>query len=228
MGLFIGLHTPKPGDLSARSTSPSRGREGGRMLFLTFLFAVFIAGFAAAGEPPGEDTLPPLVTISTRVETPEANVANAVTVVDEKKIESRRAETILEMLREVPGVDVVQSGSRGNTASIFIRGANADQTLVLVDGIEVNSPTLGEFDFAHLTTENVERIEVLRGAGGTLYGSQAIGGGRNIITKRGEGPPALTLSAAGGNGATHREFTTLRGSEGRLGYSFSVADIGSD
>ena len=198
------------------------------MLFLAFLFAIFIAGFAAAAEPPAEDTLPPLVTISTRVATPEANVANAVTVVDEKKIESRRAETVLEMLREVPGVDVVQSGSRGNAASIFIRGANADQTLVLVDGVEVNSPTLGEFDFAHLTTENVERIEVLRGAGGTLYGSQAIGGVINIITKKGDGPPALTLSAAGGNGATHREFAALRGSAGRLGYSLTVGHLQSD
>jgi vitamin B12 transporter len=197
------------------------------MLFLAFLFSVFIAGFAAAAEP-AEETLPPLVTISTRVETPEANVANSVTVVDEKKIEARREESVVDMLREVPGVDVVQSGSRGNTATVFIRGAESDQVLVLVDGVEVNSTTLGEFDFAHLTTENVERIEVLRGAGGTLYGSQAIGGVINIITKRGYGPPSLTVSAAGGNGTTQRQTAALRGSQDRLGYSLSVGHLQSD
>lgn len=198
------------------------------MFFLAFLFAVFISGFAMAGEPPAEETLPPLVTISTRVETPEANVANSVTVVDEKKIESRREGSVLEMLRDIPGVDVVQSGSRGNATSVFIRGAESDQVLVLVDGVEVNSTTLGEFDFAHLTTENVERIEVLRGAGGTLYGSQAIGGVINIITKKGDGPPSLTVSAAGGNGYTQRQTAALRGAADRLGYSLSVGHLQSD
>ena len=198
------------------------------MFFRALLVSLLIPGFALGPEPVAEDTLPPLVTISTRVETPEESVANSVTVIDEKKIESRREESVLEMLRDVPGIDVVQTGSRGNSASVFIRGANSDQTLVLVDGVEVNSATLGEFDFAHLTTENVERIEVLRGAGGTLYGSQAIGGVINIITKRGDGPPALTVSAAGGNGTTHREVAALRGAVDRLGYSFSVANLRSD
>jgi len=198
------------------------------MFFLVLFFSIFFSSWAGAAEPGQEETLPPLVSISTRVETPEQNVANSVTIIDEKKIESRKAETVLELLREVPGVDVVQSGSRGNGTSVFIRGAESDQVLVLVDGVEVNSATLGAFDFAHLTTENVERIEVLRGAGGTLYGSQAIGGVINIITKRGEGPPALTLAAAGGNGATPRQVAALRGSEGRLGYSLSVAHLQTD
>ena len=198
------------------------------MLFLIFLFSFLISGFAAAANAEEVETLPPIVTISTRVETPEANVANSVTVIDDKKIESRREESVLEMLRDVPGVDVVQSGSRGTSASVFIRGANSDQTLVLVDGVEVNSTTLGEFDFAHLTTENVERIEVLRGAGGTLYGSQAIGGVINIITKKGGGPPSLTVSAAGGNGYTQRQTAALRGSQDKLDYSLSVAHLQSD
>jgi vitamin B12 transporter len=195
------------------------------MFFLILFFIFLIPDFAAAAE---EETLPPLVAISTRVDIPEENVANSVTVIDDKKIQSRQAETVLEMLRDVPGVDVVQSGSRGNGTSIFIRGADSDQVLVLVDGVEVNSTTLGSFDFAHLTTENVERIEVLRGAGGTLYGSQAIGGVVNIITKKGDGPPELTLSNGGGNGSTHREVAALRGTEGKLGYSLSVAHLQSD
>ena len=198
------------------------------MFFLVFLVSVLISGFAAAANAVEVETLPPLVTISTRVDTPEANVANSVTVIDDKKIEARRAESVLEMLRDVPGVDVVQNGSRGNTASVFIRGSESDQVLVLVDGVEVNSTTLGQFDFAHLTTENIDRIEVLRGAGGTLYGSQAIGGVINIITKKGGGPPSLTVSAAGGNGYTQRQAAALRGTQDRLDYSLSVAHLQSD
>jgi vitamin B12 transporter len=195
--------------------------------FFVFLFLVF-ANFASAAEPPREETLPPLVSISTRVETPEENVTSSVTVIDEKKVQAKQAETVLELLRAVPGVDIVQSGSRGNGTSVFIRGSDSDQVLVLVDGVEVNSTTLGSFDLAHLTTENVERIEVLRGAGGTLYGSHAIGGVINIITKKGDGPPQLTLSAAGGNGSTHRQTGGLRGSEGKLGYSLSASHLQSD
>jgi vitamin B12 transporter len=197
------------------------------MFFLVFFLAVLISNFALAAESEREETLPPLVSISTRVETSEENVTNSVTLIDDKKIQARQAETVLELLREVPGVDVVQSGSRGNGTSVFIRGADSDQVLVLIDGVEVNSTTLGSFDFAHLTTENIDRIEILRGAGGTLYGSQAIGGVINIITKRGEGPPELMLSAAGGNGWTHRQVGTLRGTEGKLAYFFSASQLQS-
>lgn len=192
-----------------------------------FFISVLLSTFAYAAEPGQEESLPPVVITATRVETPQDEVTTSVTVIRDKKIEARQAETVLEMLREVPGVDVVQSGSRGNSTSVFIRGSDSDQVLVLVDGIEVNSTTLGSFDFAHLTTENIDRVEVLRGAGGTLYGSQAIGGVINIITKRGEGAPELTLSAAGGNGSTHRQVLSLRGMEGKLGYSLSAAHLQS-
>jgi vitamin B12 transporter len=100
--------------------------------------------------------------------------------------------------------------------------------LVLIDGVEVNSTTAGAFNFAHLTTENIERIEILRGAGGTLYGSQAIGGVINIITKKGQGPLQLGLSAEGGNGWTNRQTLTLNGGVGKLGYTFSAARLESD
>jgi vitamin B12 transporter len=111
---------------------------------------------------------------------------------------------------------------------VFVRGSNSNQVLVLVDGVEVNSPTLGSFNFAHMTTENVDRIEILRGAGGTLYGSQAVGGVIHVITNRGEGPPRLTLSAEGGNGHTHRQVLGLSGGEGKFGYSLTAARIESE
>lgn len=120
--------------------------------------------------------LEPVVVTATRVETPLKEVAPAVTVVTQEDMQQQQAKTVAEALRNVPGLEVEQQGSRGTTTSVFIRGAEPDQTLVLIDGVKVNSVTLGYFDFANLTTENVDRIEVLRGGGGTLYGSEAVGG----------------------------------------------------
>jgi vitamin B12 transporter len=148
-------------------------------------------------------------------------------VITAKDIAAQQAETVLQVLRNVPGLDVVQTGSRGAGTSVFVRGSESDHVLVLLDGVEVNSTTLGAFNFAHLTTENIERIEIIRGSGGTLYGSHAIGGVINIITKKGRGPLELGLSAEGGNGPTDRQTLTLNGEAGKLGYSFSAARMAS-
>src|SRR4051812_46631380 len=121
----------------------------------------------AGGEPIGT-----IVVTATRTEMPLADAPTSITVVDEGEIQARQSETVLDALRTVPGLDIVQTGSRGTETDLLIRGAEPDQTLVLIDGVEVNSVTLGGFDFANLTTDNIERIEVLRGSGGTLYGSQ--------------------------------------------------------
>jgi vitamin B12 transporter len=172
-----------------------------------------------------QDTLPPVVVTATRTETPQRDVAASISVVTAEDIRAQEADTVLEVLRGVPGLDVVQSGSRGALTSVFIRGSESEHILVLIDGVEVNSTTLGAFNFAHMTTENIDRIEILRGAGGTLYGSQAIGGVINIITKKGEGSPQFTASAAGGNGRTHQQVLALTGGTGPLGYSLSVSRL---
>ena len=195
-----------------------------------FFFGAFLSFFlftdSPAAEPREEETLKPVVVTATRIETPQEEVTTSITVITAEDIRAQQAETVSEVLRNVPGLDVVQSGSRGTTTSVFIRGSDSDQVLVLIDGVEVNSTTAGAFDFAHLTTENVERIEVLRGAGGTLYGSQAFGV-VHVITQRGEGPPRLTFSTEGGNGRTHRQVLGLRGGEGKWGYSLTAARLES-
>jgi len=199
------------------------------MKVFAVLFIVFSLGWMPvfAAQPP-EATLPPMFVTSTRTEVPLEQITTSATVITAKDIQDQQAVTVLEALRTVPGLDVVQTGSRGTGTSVFIRGADADQVLVLIDGVEVNSTSAGAFNFAHLTTENIERIEILRGAGGTLYGSQAIGGVINIITKRGRGPAEFGLSAEGGNGWTNRQTFSLSGEMGRLGYSFSGARMESD
>jgi len=175
-----------------------------------------------------EEELGTIVVTATRTETPLEEVSTSMTVVTEEEIRQQQAETVAEALRMVPGLDVRQNGSRGNTTSVFIRGAEPDQTLVLIDGVEVNSVTLGRFNFADLTTDNIERIEILRGSGGTLYGSQAIGGVINIITRKGTGKPTVSVSAEGGNGSTHREVATFSGALGKVGFSGSAAYIETD
>jgi vitamin B12 transporter len=191
------------------------------------LFLIPIPSSLTAAEPP-EVTFPPVVVTATRTEIPEQDATTSISVISAETIRAQQAETVLEALRNVPGLDVVQTGSRGTNTAIFIRGSESDHVLVLIDGVEVNSTTVGAFNFAHLTTENVERIEILRGAGGTLYGSQAIGGVINIITKRGRGPLELGLSAEGGNGPTYRQTLALSGEAGKLGYSFSAGRLASD
>ncbi len=166
-----------------------------------------------------------VVVTATRTETPIEEVSTSVTVITEEEIRQQQAETVAEVLRNVPGLDVSQNGSRGTVTSVFIRGAESDQTLVLIDGVEVNNATGGSFNFADLTTDNVERVEVLRGSGGTLYGSEAVGGVINIITKRGTGAPTASVSAEGGNGSTHREVATFSGLLGKVGVSGSAAYI---
>jgi vitamin B12 transporter len=170
----------------------------------------------------------PVVVTATRMETPLQETAASVTIVDAEDIQQRQAETVIDALRTVPGLDVIQNGSRGTTSNIFIRGAESDQTLVLIDGVEVNSVTLGAADFSNLTTENIGRIEVLRGGGGTLYGSQAIGGVINILTQKGEGAPTASVSSEGGNGSTHREVLSFSGTHGIVSFSGALANIDTD
>jgi len=160
---------------------------------------------AADGKSAGTAQLDPVVVTATRTQTPLSDVPQTVTVITREDIEESKVETVGDLLRAVAGVEVLQSGGRGTTTSVFIRGSESDEVLVLIDGVQVNSVTLGAFDFANLTPEGFDRVEVLRGGGGSLYGSEAIGGVINLITRRGATPPSGAISVAGGNGSTDRE-----------------------
>jgi vitamin B12 transporter len=195
---------------------------------LLFLCLFLFLSVDLRGAEVAEPTLPPVFVTSTRTETPLQQVTTSASVVTSKDIQDQEAALVLETLRRVPGLDVVQSGSNGTNATIFIRGSESDHVLVLIDGVEVNSTTLGAFNFAHLTTDNIERIEIIRGSGGTLYGSQAIGGVINIITKKGQGPLQAGLSLEGGNGWTNRQVLSLKGGAGKLGYFFTASRMQSD
>ncbi len=178
--------------------------------------------------PAQETRLKTIVVTATRVAQPIDQIGTTVTVVPDQQMESQKIHSVGTALQQVPGVTVTQSGSPGTESDVSIRGASPSQSLILIDGVEVNLATTGAYDIANLTTQNLNRIEVLRGAGGSLYGSQAIGGVVNILSQEGEGPPAATLLSEGGNGATQRQIATLGGAQGKLGFSGSVDYFSSE
>src|ERR1700687_263180 len=187
-----------------------------------------VADAAALAAQDAKPELPEIVVTATRTHTRLEDIPASVTVIDGTDIEQRGQHTAAEALRGAPGVDVVEFGSPGQSAVAAIRGAAPDQVLVQVDGVEVNTPTVGQFDFADLTSDNLDRIEVLRGGGGSLYGSEAIGGVINVITRRGDGPFRLSLSGEGGSASTHREAVGLRGARGPLAVAGTASFFASD
>ncbi len=176
---------------------------------------------------PGDTALEPMVVTSNRYETPIDEVGSSITVITSKEIERSKKASVLELLRSVPGLDVVRTGGPGQLTNVYLRGSNPWQTLVLLDGVELNDPSTigGELDFANLSTDNVERIEILRGPQSTLYGSSAMGGVINIITKRGKGNPKGFVSAEGGTYYTSREKAGISGGTDAVNYSLGVSRL---
>jgi vitamin B12 transporter len=167
--------------------------------------------------------LEPVVVTATTVETPAEQLGASVTVVDGNDFQTRHYPTVDEALRKVPGLEIQRSGSFGKTTSITIRGLNANQVQVLIDGVRVKSPTLGQVDLSDVSPDLIDRIEVIRGPQSTLYGADAIGGVVNIITKKGSGPASGSVQVEGGNRDTLGSRGTVSGNYKILDYAFSAS-----
>jgi vitamin B12 transporter len=205
---------------SVRLSTPVRAALAGSSAALAAL-----APAASRGQSPAaRDTasLPPVVVTATRVPLAVPVQPAAVTVLDGADLRARGLVSVAQALREVPGAAVVQSGSFGGVTSLFLRGGESRFTKVLVDGVPANQPG-GSFDFAFLTTDNIERIEIVRGPASVLYGSDAMSGVVQIFTRRGGGPPAPRASVRAGTYGTVDADVGLRGGGGRLGYSLGAA-----
>lgn len=167
----------------------------------------------------------PVTVTANRTEVPLAATGSSVTVIEREEIERKRHATVLEVLRTVPGLAVVQTGGPGRTTSVFIRGGGAAHTLVLVDGVRVNSTTSGALDFANLKADEVERIEIVRGPQSTLYGSEAMAGVISITTRRGRGESEVRIDAEAGTDDRRRLRASTSGSAGRVDYSVAVGGL---
>jgi vitamin B12 transporter len=182
-----------------------------------------------AGAGGASDELQSIVVTATRIPTPQSQIASSITVITAEDIAARQQQSLPDALKEVPGLNLVQSGGPGGQTSIFMRGTDSNHTKVLVDGIDLSDPSnpTGAFDFAHLLLQDVQRVEVLRGPQSGLYGSDAIGGIINIITKSGAGPAQLIATLQGGSFATFNQAASIGGAADRLHYMFTVDHIHS-
>ncbi|HED38251.1 MAG TPA: TonB-dependent receptor, partial [Ignavibacteria bacterium] len=131
--------------------------------------------------------------------------------------------------KDVYGLSLTTQGGPGSLTGVYIRGANPGQTLVLIDGIEMNMPSApsNSFDFADLPVDNIQRIEILRGPQSTLYGSDALAGVIDIITKKGYGKPKYFLSTEGGSYSTFRAMAGVNGGYKSLNYSVTLSRLQS-
>jgi vitamin B12 transporter len=198
-----------------------------RQHLVWLLVLVLMAPLAAHAQEPKR--VDPVVVTATPVETPAEQLGASVSVVAGEDFQTYHYPTVDEALRSVPGVEVRRSGAYGKTTSVTIRGANANQVQVLVDGLRVKSPTLGQVDLADISPDLIERIEVIRGAQSTLYGADAIGGVINIITRKGKGGPfQATVQQEVGNYDTLVSRATVYGAWKILNYALSASHFESN
>jgi vitamin B12 transporter len=209
-------------------------KSKGLMLLLVFAVLVLAAPLAAQEEEPKEEQPEeeeaPAAAVSeevfvtaTRIEASRETLGSSTTSVDSQQIEETRKTTVPEVLRTVPGLEITQSGGPGTVVSAFLRGASPGQTLILVDGVRANSVTSGGTDLSGIRLDNVERIEVVRGPQSTLYGSEAIGGVINIITRRGEPGLRTGLRLEGGKNGFLSAAPSVSGGNARWDYSAVAA-----
>ncbi len=198
-----------------------------RFASLMLAWASGVSAASAQGVPSPEAgaTIPPVVVTATRVPTPVEDIPAGVTVITREEIQLRGYNTLPEALAAVPGIRVAQSGGPGGNASIFVRGTNSNQVLVLRDGMPINdgSDPGSAFNFGVDTLADVQRIEIVRGPMASLYGSGAIGGVINLITLQGSQPGVhASADIAGGYPAQLLNNEVVSGIDGALDYAAIV------
>ncbi|MEO8194670.1 MAG: TonB-dependent receptor [Gemmatimonadales bacterium] len=171
-----------------------------------------------SGQAPDTATLSTVVISATKTPVSRASLTQAVTVISGDDLRNRGITRVSDALREVPGVALVQNGSVGSVSTLFLRGGESRYTKVLIDGVAVNAPG-GFFDFSHLTTDNIERIEIVRGPSSVLYGADAVSGIVQIFTRQGRGPISISADARAGNYGSREATLEVSGAAGPARYS---------
>jgi vitamin B12 transporter len=212
-------HTTSNADGAYELSVPSGGRYDIRVEAEGFAPATISAVFIAAGKSteaaPTALAIGPLaqnvVVSATGTAIPDTQVGASISVIDSEQIQTLNKLDVLENMRLIPGVQIVQTGQRGGITSLFIRGGNSDFNKILVDGIPVNQIG-GAFDFAELSNNGIGNIEVLRGSNSVLYGSDALSGVVNVSSPRGTTViPEIKYSVDGGNFGTLHQDVSLSG-----------------
>lgn len=172
-----------------------------------------------------------IIVTASRLETTQADVGSSVSVVTQEELQEGKYPTVVEALRKVPGLDIVRSGGPGGNAAAFIRGADSSQTQVLLDGIELNNPASPNrgFNLTTLTLENVDRIEIIRGPQSMIYGSDAIGGVINIISKQAKKGVHMSAMTEAGSYSSFNNVGTLSYGSDAIDFTGGVTqqDVGN-
>ena len=189
------------------------------------LFGAIYMPFAAHAETPSLDEV---VVTATRMPQSLNKTLADTSVLNEADIRRSGAPDVATLLRSVTGVEIVQSGGLGAQSSTFMRGANSNQVLVLLDGVRINSATTGATALDQIMLDSIERIEVVRGNVSSLYGSEAIGGVIQLFTKQGRGTPAFNASAGLGSHGTQRVAAGYSGTVNDTSFSVNAGKIKTD
>ena len=188
--------------------------------------AAFVLLFSHTHEASAQrsaERLPEIVVTADRISESVDRTGSAISVVNSETIATNNTGSLVDALRTVPGLDITETGGPGSTTNVRLRGASTGQTLVMIDGIRVNDPAnaAGDFDFALIAPSAIDRVEVLKGPQSALYGSDAIGGVINILTKKGSGPAQFNLRTEAGSYGTVSTAGSLIGSTGPWSYAFT-------
>jgi vitamin B12 transporter len=173
-------------------------------------------------------SLPEFTVTADRVEEPVYSTGSDVTVIPGSRIQQWGANGITEVLREVVGVDVTAAGGPNSLTEVRVRGADPGQSLVMIDGVPIGNVagTDGSLDFSNLSAIDIDRIEIVRGPQSSLYGSDAMSGVINIITKKGKkGEQHTTLTVQVGSYGTIQATATTTGATDNWTYSLGVTDV---
>ena len=190
-------------------------------LLLTFVLACF-AGVAHAEQNPGALMLDSLVVTAARWPQPPSELVADVTVIGAEEIARAGAQSLAELLRRAPGVEIVMNGGPASTSGVFLRGANSNQTLVLIDGQRVGSSTSGTAALEAIPIDAIDHIEILRGPASNLYGADAIGGVIQVFTRNGGDAFAAHASAGYGTYRTRAASGGVSGAAGAWRYALDV------
>jgi len=195
-----------------------------------FVFTPIVC-FAQQASPtpsPSEAEVEQVVVSATRFDIPLDQSPASVSVISSQDIEQKQIERASDALREVPGLSVVQTGTAGQLTSVFMRGLPSQDMQVLLDGIPINQGLSGGMNFADFTTDDIDRIEVVRGPQSTLYGPRALAGVIQIFTKQGTGTPDIMVAGEGGSYDTFREWAQSEGKIDGFDYSVSMSRLDTE
>jgi vitamin B12 transporter len=204
-----------------------------KKLFNSAIAALMIVPAISMAEESEEHkikTLDEVVVTATRTPTTLERIGgSSVTVITAEDIEAKKYLNIKDIIKGAPNIDVVSNGGIGSSTSVFMRGADSKNTLILIDGIMVNDPSSIDrsANIANFTVDNIERIEIVRGPLSVLYGSNATAGVINIITKKGSGKPSYYAGAEGGSFNTWKAYGGTDGSFDKFNYSLAASYIDS-